>query len=89
LKAEPSAPSNPFFRDSNAPRPTLPRSTSLNERVDSLDDDVVDGDGDDDLFSRMRARRAAQKRRREVKLEESAIKTSESQAAALNEIPFI
>ena len=88
-KTEPSAPCNPFFTASNAPRPILPRSTSLNERVDSPNDDVVNGDDDDDPFSRMRARRAAQKRRREVKLEESAIKTSESQAAALNEIPFI
>lgn len=46
-------------------------------------------DEDDDFFARLRARRAKQKQRRETRFRESSIKASESQATALNEIPFI
>jgi hypothetical protein len=46
-------------------------------------------DEDDDLFSRLRTRRTEQKRRRESKIRENAIKSSESRTASLNEIPFI
>ncbi|SPQ23839.1 ec2b7a5c-c5af-40a9-b1bb-4dcb3bb53178 [Thermothielavioides terrestris] len=59
---------------------------------DSDDDDLDangDDDHDDDFFSRLRARRAEQKRRREARTGDGSVKISESQAAALNEIPFI
>lgn len=87
-KTEPSAVSNPLSRDPDAPRRTLSYDTVKLKHNDARANDA-DEDEDEDFFSRLRARRAEQKRRRETKVQESKIKTSESQAAALNEIPFI
>lgn len=89
--ARPNRPSgNPFLEGPNAPRRTLSYETPTSEQAAANDDanDANDDGNDSDFFSRMRARRAEQKRRRGIKTESSNIKT-ESQAAALNEIPFM
>lgn len=82
--SEPSNTRNPFQMAGNAPKRSFTHDTSLSEPPDGGNE--VE---DEDFFSRLRARRAEQKRRRETKAQESNIKTSESQAAALNSIPFI
>ena len=85
-RTEPSAASNPFSGGADAPRRTLSYDTIKTENNDYRTNDVAE---DEDFFSRLRARRAEQKRRRDAKVQETKIKASESQAAALNEIPFI
>ncbi|KAL2021348.1 hypothetical protein VTK56DRAFT_7319 [Thermocarpiscus australiensis] len=78
-----TAPSNSASTASKEPRRTMAHDTSTSEQLDAADDN------DDDFFSRLRARRAEQKRRRESKYQSDGVKTSDSQAEALNEIPFI
>ena len=51
--------------------------------------DLPPNNADEDVFAGLQARRAERKRRRETKAQESTTKTSETQAAALNSIPFI
>ncbi|KAG7288130.1 hypothetical protein NEMBOFW57_007653 [Staphylotrichum longicolle] len=82
--SEPSNTRNPFQMADNAPKRSFTHDTSLSEPAGAANEDE-----DEDFFSRLRARRAEQKRRRETKAQESNIKTSESQAAALNSIPFM
>lgn len=69
---------------SNVPKRSSTLHTPLSEPVDAANEDE-----DEDFFSRLRARRAEQRRRRETKAQDNNIKTSESQAAALNSIPFM
>lgn len=96
VRTEPVAASNPFLATSTARRQTFAQETSTKRhrqavaREASTDEhgDVPMHDEDDDFFSRLRARRAEQKRRRETKTADSSTKT-ETQAAAINTIPFI
>jgi len=82
-ESEPSNTRNPFQTAGNAPKRSFMHETPLSEPADPAHED------EDDFFSRLRARRAEQKRRRETKAQDSTTKTSESQAAALNSIPFM
>lgn len=75
-----------FSGVSSVSGPSSARDCPTSEAVDVRDSDA---DDDQDFFSRLRARRAEQRRRRESKRRDSNIKSSESQAAAINEIPFI
>ncbi|KAK3306523.1 uncharacterized protein B0T15DRAFT_492062 [Chaetomium strumarium] len=80
-KSEPSAPNNPLRAAGAAPRQALAHGAPRSEATDAPND------GDDDFFSRLRARRTEQKRRRETKAQERNIK-SETQTP-LDEIPLI
>ncbi|KAK4241982.1 hypothetical protein C8A03DRAFT_29876 [Achaetomium macrosporum] len=81
-KSEPSEQSTPFKTVGTAPRQTLGHSAPPSEPTDAPSDD------DDDFFSRLRARRIEQKRRRETRTQEGKIKSSETQATSLDEIPL-
>jgi hypothetical protein len=80
-KSEPSEPHDPFRPAGAAPRQTLAHGAPESEPTDALNDD------DDDFFSRLRARRTGQRRRRETKAQGRNIK-SETQTP-LDEILFI
>jgi len=71
---------------STIPRTNTRQETSTDEHVD-----VQKNDEDDDLFARLRARRAEQKRRRrDTKPHDgSSTRTSDADAAAINSIPFL
>jgi hypothetical protein len=89
--------SNPFLASGNARRQTFAQETSVNTRRQMVAQKVPTNergivhvaDEDEDFFSRLRARRTEQRRRRETKTEDNTTKTSETQAAAINSIPFI
>ncbi|KAK4158066.1 hypothetical protein C8A00DRAFT_11157 [Chaetomidium leptoderma] len=84
-KSEPSHARNPFLRPGTARLQTIAQqAATTNERVGAHHDEE-----EDDFFSRLRARRAEQKRRRETKVQNDNTKTSETQAAAINSIPFL
>ncbi|GAB1318722.1 hypothetical protein MFIFM68171_08932 [Madurella fahalii] len=83
LEAAPKSSHNPFSETVNAQkRADRAHDVASTEQADPPDED-------EDFFSRLRARRAEQKRRRESKTHESTAKASESQLTALNEIPFM
>ncbi|KAK3292162.1 uncharacterized protein B0H64DRAFT_364861 [Chaetomium fimeti] len=77
--------SNPFLRTGTARLQTLAQETSTREPVAAPKDDGED----DDFFARLRARRAEQRRRRETKTQDSNTRSSETNAAAINSIPFM
>lgn len=82
-KPEPKYPSKPFLTTANAQK----RGDHAQNTASMKQSDVPEED--EDFFSRLRARRAEQKRRRESKIHESTVKASESRAAAHDEIPFL
>jgi hypothetical protein len=98
-RTEPVVASNPFLASGNTRRQTFAQEASVNTRRQAVAQevpadergDVPMADEDEDFFSRLRARRTEQKRRRETKTktQDKTIKTSETQAAAINAIPFI
>jgi hypothetical protein len=77
--------SNPFLKAGTVRLQTLAEETSTTQQVAVPKDE----DEDDDFFARLRARRAEQRRRRETKAQDSNSKTSETNAAAINSIPFM
>jgi hypothetical protein len=77
---------NPFLRAGTTRLQTLAQGNSASKGIDNRGGKDEE---EDDLFARLRARRAEQRRRRETKAQDNNIKTSESQAAALNSIPFL
>ncbi|KAK4121681.1 hypothetical protein N657DRAFT_635697 [Parathielavia appendiculata] len=84
-RSEPSDARNPFLKIDTARLPPLAQQSSESkEKVSGNDKD----EEYDDPLARIRARRAEQKRRRETKVQDG-VKELESQAAALNSIPFI
>ncbi|KAL2259567.1 hypothetical protein VTK26DRAFT_6719 [Humicola hyalothermophila] len=86
LERQVSAQAAPARSALDVPRRTSSCNPNDADHNDCPTDNVDDGE---DFFSRLRARRAEQKRRREVKIQETKVMTSGGQAAALNEIPFI
>ncbi len=74
---------NPPLSPTAPPKRAFTDTPAASKRPASTNDD------EDDFFSRLRARRAEQKRRRETKTHENTVKTSASQTAALNSIPFM
>lgn len=98
-KPPPQQPATPGFmsRTESAPTPRNPPLSPIAPPKRALADTPATSkrpsnpadDNNDDFFSRMRARRAEQKRRRETQTHERTVKTSASQTAALNSIPFM
>jgi hypothetical protein len=98
-RTEPVVASNPFLSSGSTRRQTFAQEASASTRRQVVAQeiptdehgDVPMGDEDVDFFSRLRARRAEQRRRRETKIKTQGniTKTSETQAAAINSIPFI
>ncbi len=84
-ESRPTGVETPFVGKSVTERRGLPSVAPLSEpaNLPPLDN------GEEDVFAGLQARRAERKRRRETKAQESTTKTSETQAAALNSIPFI
>ncbi|KXX76771.1 hypothetical protein MMYC01_206037 [Madurella mycetomatis] len=80
---EPKFPSNPFLRTANAAKRGNHAHGTASAKQSNLPEE------DEDFFSRLRARRAEQKRRRESRIHESTVKASESRVAAHDEIPFL
>jgi hypothetical protein len=87
-RPDPSDVGNPFLRAGTTRLQSLAQGDSASKSMELGRSDGKDEE-EDDLFARLRARRAEQRRRRETKAQDSNIKTSESQAAALNSIPFL
>jgi hypothetical protein len=85
-KPEPSDASNPFLRAGTTRLQSLAQGKSASKEIGKRDGKDEE---EDDFFARLRARRAEQRRRRETKAQDSNVKASESQAAALNSIPFL
>jgi hypothetical protein len=85
-KPEPSDASNPFLRAGTIRLQSLAQGNSASKEIGKRDGKDEE---EDDFFARLRARRAEQRRRRETKAQDSNVKASESQAAALNSIPFL
>ena len=81
---KPNGVETPFVRKGATERRVSPSVAPLSESAALPLDN-----GDEDVFAGLQARRAERKRRRETKAQESTTKTSETQAAALNSIPFI
>ncbi|KAH6631522.1 hypothetical protein F5144DRAFT_511153 [Chaetomium tenue] len=85
IKTETDGLSNPFLKAGTARLQTLAQETSTKQEVAAPKDE----DEDDDFFARLRARRAEQRRRRETKAQGSNNKSSETNTAAINSIPFM
>ncbi|KAK4198386.1 hypothetical protein QBC40DRAFT_341320 [Triangularia verruculosa] len=85
-------PTKPTSRPPERPPRQAPQASKSNDRAPKREDEDEDDEDEDDndFLSRIRTRRAEQKRRREASLRtpQPGIK-SESQEAALDEIPFI
>ncbi|KAH6635630.1 hypothetical protein B0J18DRAFT_472954 [Chaetomium sp. MPI-SDFR-AT-0129] len=91
---------NPFKRVKTAPLPALARESPAKVQAavyrgkNHEEEDHKEGEEgeeeDEDFFTRLRARRAEQRRRREPKVtDRDNIKTENAQAASLNSIPFM
>ena len=76
--------SNPFLKAGTVRLQTLVEESSTTQQAATPKDE----DEDDNFFARLRARRAEQRKRRETKAQDST-KTSETNAAAINSIPFM